>query len=431
MTQRLGAAVAVLVSILGSADARSASAAASAVRLVWYVEAPDGQVVEALDGDEPINPASVVKVATTLRALATLGPDHRFATRFRVTGVLDPSSGTLDGDLVVEGGADPDFHVENAFLVAAELNRAGLHRVSGTLAVDERFWIGWEGGSASKPTTPDERAARMAARLRRALDPSLWDRATRRAWNEHARRLGLDVRRPPAIAVARTRVAPSGEAGTVLVTHRSNPLVVLLRRFNAWSNNDIERLDATLGPAATLGPWLAERLGVPQDAVQLATSSGLGTNRLTPRLVVALLRALAGEAERRGLALDEILAVAGCDRGTVTRLYPVVSRTPGVLVGKTGTLTHTDGGVSVLAGILHTDRGDLTFCVAAPGVAGRIDAARRATERFLLDRLAVYGSRSGEPCAAPPAGPADHVELLREQSTDVLPTRADSARVGR
>ena len=395
---------------------------------MWHVEAADGQVVESSDADEPINPASVVKVATTLRALETLGPAHRFTTRFRASGTVDPSTGALDGDLVVEGGGDPDFHVENAFLIAAELNRAGVRHVTGALAVDALFWTGWEGGADGTRMAADERAARMAAHLRRALDPGLWDRSTRRTWIECARSLGLDAAHPPRVAVARTRVVPAGTTGEVLVTHRSNPLALLLRRFNAYSNNDIERLDATLGPARTLGPWLAERLGAPADLVQVETSSGLGTNRLTPRLVVALVRALAGQADRAGLALDEVLAVAGCDRGTVTRLYPTVSRTPGVLVGKTGTLTHTDGGVSVLAGVLRTNRGDLAFCVAAPRAEGRIDAARRATERWVIERLAVHGARTAVPCAGPPSGPADHVEVERMQATLAVPGRSEAAR---
>jgi len=400
---------------VGLADARALHAAAAPVRevrLVWHLETAEGQVLEASGSDEPINPASVVKTATSLRALATLGPAYRFETCFRVTGALDPSRGLLEGDLVVEGGGDPDFHVENAFLVAAQLNRAGVRRVSGALAVDARFWTGWEGGSEGTIQDPARRAEQMAARLRRAFDPTRWDRGTHRAWHARARALELDPARPPQVVVARTAFAAAARSGEVLVTHRSNPLAMLLRRFNAYSNNDIERLDTVLGPSATLAPWLASRLGVSADALRFDTTSGLGTNRMTPRLVVALLRDLARELARQGLAPDEVLSVAGCDRGTVARLYPAVSRTPGVLVGKTGTLTHTDGGVSVLGGVLRTARGDLTFCVAAPGVAGRIDAARRATERWVLDRLSLYGARVGQPCAPPPVGPADHVEVV-------------------
>ena len=52
----------------------------------------------------------------------------------------------------------------------------------------------------------------------------------------------------------------------VLVTHRSNPLPVLLRRFNAYSNNDIDRLEASLGPPSGLAGWLEVRWGAPVGA---------------------------------------------------------------------------------------------------------------------------------------------------------------------
>ena len=406
-------AVLGLWAALAATGVRAADAAPAPreVRLLWHVETIDGEVLESSGGDEPINPASVVKVATSLRALATLGPDYRFETRFRADGAIDPVSGRLDGDLVVEGGFDPDFHVENAFLVAAELNRAGLQRVGGALAVDTRFWIGWEGGSDRRIVDPVRRATEMATRLRRALDPALWDRSTRRTWNERARTLGFDPAHPPRIVSTRTALAGS-TAGELLATHRSNPLPTVLRRFNAYSNNDIERFDAVLGPPADLGPWLAQRLGADPAALRFDTTSGLGTNRMTARLVVGLLRNLERELLRHDLAPAEVLSVAGCDRGTVTRLYPTLARTRGVLAGKTGTLTHTDGGVSVLAGILHTVRGDLLVCVVAPGVENRIDAARRATERWVLSLLGRHGAVPADACAAPPGGPADQVQIV-------------------
>ncbi len=418
MTQLGRSAIPMLVLTLGlgavpaATPAPAPAAAPHAVHLVWHVETFDRQVLESSGGDEPINPASVVKAATTLRALSTLGPGYRFETRFRATGPINRSTGVLEGDLVVQGGGDPDFHVENAFLVAAQLNREGVRRVSGALVVDDKFWTGWEGGSDRRITDPARRPIEMAARLRRTLDPALWGRDTHRAWTASAARLGLDPARRPQVAIAKTAIGSSPAAGVVLFTHRSNPLWVLLRRFNAYSNNDIERLDATLGPPAGLGLWLSSRLGVPPETMHFDTSSGLGSNRMTPRLVVALLRELSGQLERSGRIADDVLSVAGCDRGTVARLYRTVSRTsPGVLVGKTGTLTRTDGGVSVLGGILRTAQGDLLFCVAAPGSAGGIDAARRATERWILDRLKRYGVGMPGRCGPPIAGPADQIEI--------------------
>jgi len=72
-------------------------------------ETLDGATIAAQAADEKFNPASSVKLATTLVALQTLGPDHKFVTGVWAAGAIDKSTGTLTGDLVVTG-RDPSFH---------------------------------------------------------------------------------------------------------------------------------------------------------------------------------------------------------------------------------------------------------------------------------------------------------------------------------
>ncbi len=48
------------------------------------------------------NPASNVKVSTSLWALHTWGPDYRFSTEVRTTGIVN-ADGVLEGDLFVSG----------------------------------------------------------------------------------------------------------------------------------------------------------------------------------------------------------------------------------------------------------------------------------------------------------------------------------------
>ena len=133
-------ALVCVAAVLGAAMP-AAMAAAGTPELLWHVETLDGVVVETHEADRPINPASVVKLATTLEALDRLGPDHRFATVFSVAGAADADGAVAS--LAVRGGGDPDFHVENAFLVARELNANGVRALRGALSVDESFWIGW------------------------------------------------------------------------------------------------------------------------------------------------------------------------------------------------------------------------------------------------------------------------------------------------
>lgn len=390
------------------AGSRSRRAAAP-VELVWHVETLDGRVVDGRRADEPINPASVVKVATTVWALEALGPDARFETRVWARGKVDAARRTLVGDLVVQGGYDPDFQEENAFLLGLALNRRGIERVTGALIVDTRFWMGWENGSAGRDPDPVRRGLLMASRLRQALDARRWGGAARRTWLELAQSRSLDPRRPPRVVISKG-VGVDGHVldGELLAIHRSRPVAATIRRFNCYSNNDIERIGEVIGPLDELVALVAARTGARPGEIQLETSSGLGVNRLTPRQVVALLRDLHRTAARTGVRVEELLPVAGCDPGTVGRFYPLLAggSVTTALVGKTGTLTATDGGVSVLAGLLNTGSGELVFCVAAPRAGGKLSQARKAEEAWVLELLARHGGARPRDCA-PPLGLGD------------------------
>ena len=169
--------------------------------LVWQVESLEGKAIDSKAADVAINPASVVKLVTSLRALVTLGPDHRFETRFGTNAPGPPRDGVLGGDLVVVGGGDPDFHFENAVLVARRLLAAGVREVRGDLVVSRSFWIGWERGSAGRESDPDKRAIQMADRLRVAWTPSLWTSSESESWAQLASRYGWSLQAPPCVRI--------------------------------------------------------------------------------------------------------------------------------------------------------------------------------------------------------------------------------------
>jgi D-alanyl-D-alanine carboxypeptidase/D-alanyl-D-alanine-endopeptidase (penicillin-binding protein 4) len=382
--------------------ARDAAAGAGGIRLVWHVERLDGEVLDSADADASINPASVTKVATSLWALDGLGAGHRFETRFETTGRLDDPDGILRGDLLVDGSGDPDFHVENAYLVARALNALGVHGIDGVLRVSDDFWIGWEGGSERQIDDPARRARRMASRLRDALDPGRWNSATRRAIDKLRARRGWESEALPRVVIdggvgPSTGVAPT----STLAVHRSNPLLRTLKRFDSYSNNDIERLGSALGPPDELARYLNQRWSGADPPVMFATLSGLGTNRMTPRQIVRLLHDLRNDLADDGA--ERVLPVAGCDPGTLERFPSFGSEAfTGALIAKTGTLTRTDGGVAVLAGYLHTRDGTLVFCVAAPSNGSRLTAARAAQDRWLADLAAELGGLQPQPCGPAP-----------------------------
>lgn len=369
------------------------------VRLVWHLETADGRALDSEQPDRFINPASVVKLATSFRALATLGTDHRFVTEFGVT-IDDSTNGTRD--LVVSGGGDPDFHFENAVLAARGLQEAGVSAVPGDLIVGSSFWMGWERGSAGRLPEGAQRRAEMARRLMQAWSPADWSDSEREAWHELALRRGWDSSRPPSVRIGGRVRGDSPPAWRRILVHRSEPLLVALRRFNVFSNNDIERLDLSVGPPSGLRDFLVGRLGKDAEQSSFESSSGLGRNRMSPRLVVHLLRDLRAFLKETGHSEGDLLPMLGCGDSTLRELFPRLrqSHEADGLAGKTGTLNTTDGGVSALAGYLPTKTG-LVFFVAAPGAGNVLPRARAAEEDWVRKVLARQGPVAPLSCPDP------------------------------
>jgi D-alanyl-D-alanine carboxypeptidase/D-alanyl-D-alanine-endopeptidase (penicillin-binding protein 4) len=94
------------------------------------VLAPDGKVVYSQNADIPLMPASTLKVATCAAALATLGPDYRFLTDFRLSS---------EGDLYIVGHGDPYLISEELAGIARTLKAKGLSRVRNVI-VDNSFF---------------------------------------------------------------------------------------------------------------------------------------------------------------------------------------------------------------------------------------------------------------------------------------------------
>src|SRR5262245_15644891 len=125
----------------------------------FIVETMDGKVLAEHNADHPFNPASVVKVATSLTAISKLGADYRFRTMLYTDVYLEPGTSTLHGSLYVMGTGDPVFFPENALLIADQLNRHGIRVVDGNLIVEGKFYYAF---SASREASAKAfRAAMM------------------------------------------------------------------------------------------------------------------------------------------------------------------------------------------------------------------------------------------------------------------------------
>ncbi len=87
----------------------------------------------------PMQPGSAMKVVTSIVALDRLGPNLRGSTELRSAAPLLPG-GTLQGDLALVGGADPELGVPQFWALLQELRAAGVQTITGNLIVDRTLW---------------------------------------------------------------------------------------------------------------------------------------------------------------------------------------------------------------------------------------------------------------------------------------------------
>jgi len=85
-----------------------------------------------------MNPASVMKLVTTLVALELLGPAYRWKTEAYAAGEL--RDGVLEGDLVLKGYGDPKLDYESFWMLLRALRGRGLREIRGDLVLDRSFF---------------------------------------------------------------------------------------------------------------------------------------------------------------------------------------------------------------------------------------------------------------------------------------------------
>jgi len=140
---------AVLAALLSSASAGAAlpvavgeaiDAAGIARDQVSIVveDAQSGAVRYALNPAVPRSPASTLKLVTTYAALDLLGPSFTWRTRAWVTGAL--RAGRLNGDLVIEGGGDPELSAERWAQFAREVVDSGVTHIAGDIVIDRTLY---------------------------------------------------------------------------------------------------------------------------------------------------------------------------------------------------------------------------------------------------------------------------------------------------
>ncbi|MBD2195597.1 MULTISPECIES: D-alanyl-D-alanine carboxypeptidase [Calothrix] len=328
---------------------------------IWMQSGP--MLMANHQGTTPLPAASLTKIATSLVAFKTWGPNHQFETLVSATGPI--VNGVLQGDLVITGGGDPMMVWEEAIALGNTLNRMGIKQVKGNLVITGSFSMNFQ------------RHPLLAGQIfKQALNSSTW---TRPAIYIHS--IMPKGTAKPQVAIAGTvkvEAQPNAQRA-VLIRHLSLPMKQIIKEMNVYSNNDIaEMLAESVGGHTVVQATAAKLARVPEGEIQLINGSGLGTeNRISPRAACAMLMALQQQAVVNNLTIADLFPMSGFDhRGTMHARHM-----PAGTVMKTGTLRD----VSALAGVIPTrDRGLVWFAIINRG--NNVSGFRTGQDQ-LLQRL--------------------------------------------
>jgi len=117
--------------------------------------------IAAHRAEQPFNPASVMKLVTTYAGLELLGPAYTWSTELLTDGTTQ--NDVLAGNLILRGGGDPKFTIENFWMLLRSLRAKGVREIRGDLVLDRSLFTtdhpdpGRFDGEPAQPynTTPD------------------------------------------------------------------------------------------------------------------------------------------------------------------------------------------------------------------------------------------------------------------------------------
>lgn len=142
---RLG--LALCLALPTAALAELPSPVSAALQLTGIPDTHVGLVIQEVGAPEPrlahgegrsFNPASVMKLLTTLAALDGIGPAHTWQTAVLAAGEV--REGRLLGDLILRGGGDPGLTLERFWLLLREIRARGILHIQGDVILDNGLY---------------------------------------------------------------------------------------------------------------------------------------------------------------------------------------------------------------------------------------------------------------------------------------------------
>ncbi|MEO6300832.1 MAG: D-alanyl-D-alanine carboxypeptidase/D-alanyl-D-alanine-endopeptidase [Paracoccaceae bacterium] len=405
-------------------DANDLVAAAKLTGITGYIVADvkTGRVLEQVNADTPVPPASVAKTITSLFALEKLGGDHRFTTRVMAVGSIQGKR--LTGDLVLAGGGDPTLDSDKLGDLVAALAQTGLREVTGRflayagalpsfdrITEEQPIQVGYDpglsglslnfnrvnfewtkGGATVQMNARGERFVPAVKMARMALadrasplfsyqkGAGVEDWSVARGGLGHAGSRWLPVRQvaPYVAEVFQTLCAAQGIAlpnaqvvqvlpagAKVLVQRQSDDLTSILRVMLRFSTNIT---------AETVGLAASGAASLPASAQMMETWAqgrlGLQANFVDHSGLGSVSRVTAGGMMRALLAGDKQAGLRGILRNVGMRdeQGKAVTGDPTKVIGKSGTLNFVSG----LVGFIEPVGGqDLCFAIFSADPARR------------------------------------------------------------
>lgn len=338
-------------------------------------DAATGDVVWSHDPDNRQRAASNMKLVTAVSALATMGPNKRFATR--VLAAARPN------EVIIQGAGDPlltSTEVRGlAVQTAKKLTRGArvVVHVDGDLFSPPRHGPGWTRGYDNYRIAAVQALAMRGDRSRQpSLNAARVFTAQLRARGINARLAGNEDAAPGAAVLAKARGHTVSQAvGAMLSLSESNIAEVLFRQAAIASG-----LPATWqGGMAAVKKALAS-LGVDTSNVRLYDGSGLSRKDfLTPRFLVDMLRAARVEQRLRFAAMFKPSAMP--------------------IAGRTGTLGMAFGRYDTYpsrcaAGRVQAKTGTLYDVIALSGVARAVNGRQLLFSMIINSRPTGYSKLS-------------------------------------
>src|SRR5262245_51266154 len=100
---------------------------------LFVADARSGEPLFAVNADDPLNPASNIKMISTATALELLGPSFRYSTR--LLGGAPDAKGVIKGDIYLLGTWDPTLGVDDMDKLAEQVAAKGVRQLDGDVLV--------------------------------------------------------------------------------------------------------------------------------------------------------------------------------------------------------------------------------------------------------------------------------------------------------